>query len=215
MNIKSIYLILEFTLLFFGIPLFLFFDRSLIHPSAILLPVLLGVLLLLRFRTDFKWKELVQFTVSKNEWLNALTILVVSFSVMLVYVLLFEPDKLFNLPKGNVPIWLLLCVFYPVFSAYAQEVLYRLFLAKRYSSFLKSKQVYILLSGISFSFVHILYYSHVSIILTFIAGLYLSSVYLRTKSVVFTSILHGALGNLVFTVGLGDYFWLDMQQWIQ
>jgi hypothetical protein len=33
-------------------------------------------------------------------------------------------------------------------------------------------------------------------------------------SVLFTSILHGILGDMVFTFGLGSYFWLDMYKWL-
>ena len=32
----------------------------------------------------------------------------------------------------------------------------------------------------------------------------------NTKSVLFTSILHGILGLLIFTSGLGQHGWLDM-----
>ena len=72
----------------------------------------------------------------------------------------------------------------------------------------------IVASGISFSFVHILYYSPMSIILTLIGGIYLALVYQRTGSVLYTAILHGIFGILIFSVGLGEYFWLEMNDYI-
>ena len=69
-------------------------------------------------------------------------------------------------------------------------------------------------SALAFSFVHILYYSPLSMILTLAAGFYLAHIYAKTGSVLFTAILHGLLGNLVFTFGLGQYFWLDMLRWM-
>ena len=65
-------------------------------------------------------------------------------------------------------------------------------------------------SGVSFSFVHILYYHPLSMILTLFAGIFLASAYHRTRSVLYTAILHAILGMLVFTIGLGEYFWLEM-----
>jgi hypothetical protein len=47
-------------------------------------------------------------------------------------------------------------------------------------------------------------------ILTFIGGLYFAQVYRHTRSVLFTSVLHGIFGIMIFGVGLGQYFWLDM-----
>ena len=67
-----------------------------------------------------------------------------------------------------------------------------------------------LISGITFSFMHIVYYDPVSMILTFIGGLYFAQVYVWTRSVLFTIVLHGCLGVSVFAVGLGQDDWLDM-----
>jgi membrane protease YdiL (CAAX protease family) len=69
-------------------------------------------------------------------------------------------------------------------------------------------------SAAAFSFVHIVYYSPFSMITTFFLGLYLGYIYEKTKSVLFTAILHGYLGNVVFTVGLGHHFWQDMEKYL-
>ncbi len=148
-------------------------------------------------------------------WLkNGLIVLLIGI-VLMFGVIIFDRDNLFNLPRGNFWVWILLCLFYPVFSAYIQEVIYRTFLFRRYKKLFVRKSSLILASGISFSFVHIVYYSPVSIILTLVAGLYLAYVYVKTGSVMFTAILHGLYGILVFTIGLGQYFWLDMFEFIE
>jgi len=69
-------------------------------------------------------------------------------------------------------------------------------------------------SGISFSFAHIVFFSTLSLILTFVAGLYLAHVFNKTGSVLFVALLHGIMGFFVFTVGLGQHFWVDMMQWL-
>ena len=205
---------IEFTLLFFGVPLVIYSDPAFIHPSMLILPLLLFIFLILRYTTDFRFSELVRLKVGKPDLLRNSAILLACMLLMLAYLVLFEPDRLFDLIKGNFVVWLILCIFYPVFSAYGQEIIYRTFLFKRYGRLFGSTRLTVIASAISFSFLHIVYYSPISIILTLIAGFYLARVYSRTQSVLFTAILHGILGIMVFTLGLGEYFWLDMYDWI-
>ena len=47
-------------------------------------------------------------------------------------------------------------------------------------------------------------------IITFIGGLYFARIYYQTRSVLFTAVMHGIMGIIIFAVGLGRYFWLDM-----
>jgi len=214
-KLLRIYLAIEFFLLFFGVPLLIYADPQFIHPSMLIIPLLLIIFLILKFTTDFRFRDLISFQVRKKRLVKNGIIVLACSTLMLIYVVIFEPERLFDLVRGNFPVWLLLCTFYPVFSAYGQEVIYRTFLFKRYERLFTRNWVMILASGISFSFVHIVYYNPVSIILTFFCGLYLAGEYARTKSVLYTAILHGILGIIVFTVGLGEYFWLDMYDWIR
>jgi membrane protease YdiL (CAAX protease family) len=126
------------------------------------------------------------------------------------YVYFFDRENLFNLPRANPWIFVAMCVFYPVFSAFGQEIIYRTFLYKRYARILPRSWHYVVASGITFSFLHIVYYDPVSMILTFIGGFYFARMYQLTQSVLFTSVLHGLFGIMIFGVGMGQYFWLDM-----
>jgi membrane protease YdiL (CAAX protease family) len=213
-SLKKIYLGTEFMLLFFGIPLLIFLDTEIIHPSMLVLPVLLFIFLILKFTTDFTMRELVYFRPGRRDIINNTLIIIIVGLLMLAGIYLFQRERLFDLPRGNILVWGILCTFYPVFSAYGQEIIYRTFLFRRYESLFKMKWAMVLASGTAFSFVHIVYYNPVSIILTFLGGLYLAHQYARTRSVLFTAILHGIWGIIVFTVGLGEYFWLDMYDWI-
>ncbi len=207
---KKIMLWGEFVLMFFGIPLFMFLDKGFTHPSAVLLPFLAAVFIILRYGTDFRWKELVYLRISRGNLIRDGLIILACGAFLITGVLILVPGKFLNLPRSNIWIWLALCTFYPVFSAYAQEVLYRTFIFNRYREIFPAGWQMIAASGTSFSFVHILYYHPLSMILTLFAGIYLAGVYNRTRSVLYTAILHGILGIFVFTVGLGEFFWLDM-----
>jgi len=205
---------MEFLILFFGIPLFLAFDGNIIHPSSVLLPVLIALILYFRKQKDFHLRDLVKLNIPKKMWLKQGIIVLIVGILLILLVLIIEPDNLFNLPRGNWKIWLALFFFYPIFSAYAQEVVFRKFLFMRYKPILNKTWMIILASAVSFSFVHIVYFSVLSLILTFLAGVYLAIVYHQTRSVLFVSMIHGALGFFIFTVGLGQHFWLDMMKWI-
>lgn len=201
---------LEFMVLFFGIPLLIYLDEDFIHPSIIILPVLVFIFIILRRTTDFQWKELIRWGVSKSILIRNGIIICLTLVFMLGYVMLFDREHLFDLPRANPWIYLAMCFFYPVFSAFGQEVIYRTYLFRRYSGLFRRPWLTILASGISFSFLHIVYYDPVSMILTFIGGIYFARVYQQTRSVLFTSVLHGLTGIVVFGVGLGRYFWLDI-----
>ena len=205
-----IWLALEFVLLFFGFPTLIYLDQDFIHPSIVIIPVLVFIFILLRRTSDFRWRELIRWSVSRKVLhIHALIILLCAM-LMLAYVYFFDRENLFNLPRANIWIYLAMCLFYPVFSAYGQEIIYRTFLSRRYSRLFVKGWHFVAASAITFSFMHIVYYDPVSMILTFIGGLYFASVYQQTRSVLFTSVLHGIFGILFFGVGLGQYFWLDI-----
>jgi membrane protease YdiL (CAAX protease family) len=202
----------EFVILFFGIPLYIFLDKGLIPPSILVLPVLIFIFILLRRTTDFQWRELVRWGIPVSVLAKNGFIVLATFLLMLGYMLLFDRGHLFDLPRSHPWIFLALSLFYPVFSAFGQEVIYRTFLFRRYGSLFGSPWLTSLFSGITFSFLHIVYYDPVSMIITFVGGLYFAKVYQQTRSVLFTAVLHGVMGIIVFGVGLGRFFWLDMPQ---
>lgn len=204
------YLVIEFVILFFGIPTLIYLDKDFIRPSIIILPVLALIFLLLRRSSDFTWKELIRWSIPRKIIVVNAGIILVAALLMLGYVIIFERENLFNLPRANIWIYLAMIVFYPVFSAYGQEIIYRTFLFHRYSGILPKAWHFVLASALTFSYMHIVFYNPLSMILTFIGGLYFARVYWQTRSVLFTTVLHGIFGIMVFGVGLGQYFWLDM-----
>jgi membrane protease YdiL (CAAX protease family) len=207
---RKVLQILELTVLFFGIPLLIYLDKDFIHPSIIILPVLGFIFIVLKRTTDFRWRELISWGISRAVLAKNGIIVLLCLLLMMAYMLLFDRDHLFDLPRTHPLIYLAMCLFYPVFSAFGQEVIYRTFLFRRYENLFSAPWMTILASGISFSFLHIVYYDPVSMILSFIGGIYFARVYQQTRSVLFCTILHGAMGILIFGVGLGRYFWLDM-----
>jgi len=205
---------LEFVLFFFGLPLYIFFEPELIHPSIFILPGLILVFIYLGREKQFRFAELWHWRLGWAEWRKQLGLVALSGLLMFLAVYFFEPENLFNLPRKNLRVWLVFSLFYPLISATGQEIIYRAFIRYRYRLIFPGKKAYLLASGITFSFVHIVYYSPVSLVLTLAMGLYLAYLYWRTQSILLSAVLHGLWGNLAFGLGLGHYFWLDINQYL-
>jgi len=201
---------LEFLVLFYGIPLYIFLDKDFRHPSIVVVPLVVFVFVVLRRTTDIHWKELIRWNISRELIWKNLAISLGTLTVMLGYVVFFRPEYLFDLPRNHPMIFLGLSLFYPVFSAYGQEVLYRTFMFRRYGDLFGNGWLMVIVSGISFSYMHIVYYNPVAMVITLIGGLYFARIYQQTESVLFSAVMHGIMGLIVFSVGLGRYFWLDM-----
>lgn len=211
---KTTQLYLELVLLFLGLPIFLVAQNQIIHPSTLVLPLLILLVLYLRSNDEFKLVDLWTLNISRRAWLEHLSIIALAFVFLALYVWLTEPEDLFNLVQQSPHIWLALSIVYPLFSAYGQEVIFRLFMHLRYRPILGESRSFMLINAALFSFAHIIYYSPLSLFLTFLAGLYLAWVYLRYRSVLFVAILHGLLGNIIFTVGLGKHFWVGIGKFL-
>lgn len=209
-NKKKIILSIEFVLLFFGVPIYLLFSKDLLYPSSILIPLIIALIFYFRKQKNFKLKDLIIVNVGKKMWVKQLVVILILTVLMFAFVFFFDRENLFNLPRKSMYIWIAMFFFYPVTSAYGQEIIYRKFLFMRYINLFQKKWLLILASAVTFSFVHIVYFSVLSLILTFIAGIYMAMIYDKTKSVLFVSIIHGILGFIVFTIGLGQHFWIDM-----
>ena len=70
----------------------------------------------------------------------------------------------------------------------------------------------ILASAAAFSLLHVIYGNAPAVIFSFIGGYLFSRTYADTQSLFVTSLEHAIYGNMVFTVGLGHYFYEGFQQ---
>ena len=127
------------------------------------------------------------------------------FSATVIYLL--SPDLLFSLIKTNLLLWLLVIIFYPLLSVYPQELIYRSFFFHRYRSLIPNEKQMLLTNALLFGFMHIVFHNWIAVILTTIAGYYFAYLYLHSKSLLYVSIIHAIYGILVFSLGLGQFFY--------
>ncbi|WP_054532491.1 CPBP family intramembrane glutamic endopeptidase [Herpetosiphon geysericola] len=120
-------------------------------------------------------------------------------------VLLWQPANLFNLPRQQPWAWLLLVLAYPIVSVYIQELVFRGLFFERYRDLLSANWL-LLLNAVVFGWAHIIFRNPYAVILTIIGGWLFADTYRKTRSLRLVCLEHALYGNLMFTVGLGHYF---------
>jgi membrane protease YdiL (CAAX protease family) len=190
---------------FIGIPLVYYFNLIPFHKSIPLLAVFfLFLFLLIRSKTFsskiFGWNGF-------KEW-RVLLLRFLGFAVISAIAVFFlSRDYMFFLPKENPKLWLLIMVFYPLWSAYPQELIYRGWFFHRYGALVKKEWIFIGLNAALFSFSHIIFENWLAIILTFLGGIMFAYTYKKSNSLIIVFVEHMLYGNWIFTVGIGQYFY--------
>jgi membrane protease YdiL (CAAX protease family) len=231
-------LVVEFVVLFFGVPTVLAvlrmpeaerpfsipaFDGGFRLRRAPVIPTLLGTtipcVLYLVFSRSFPKRWLW----NREDFLRRLGRVFAVFYVvalgMTVTILLwaFQTDRLeffASFLKRRPDIWILVMVLYPLFSVYPQELIYRSFLFHRYRSVFRTAAARIVASALAFGYVHIVFGNWIAVLLTLFGGLLFAYTYHRTKSLLMASIEHVLYGQLIFTVGLGSYFYGGIDRFV-
>ena len=131
--------------------------------------------------------------------INAIGIVVLTF--------VWFPEKLLLFPQEFPFRWLAVMVLYPLFMVYPQELFFRMFFVERYGDLLVSKKWVIVVSAILFGWAHILFGNWTAVLLSGVGGVLLMDTFLRTRSMKLVCIEHALYGNLIFTIGLGEFFY--------
>tara|TARA_Y100000739_G_C20572622_1_gene448530 strand:- start:320 stop:949 length:630 start_codon:yes stop_codon:yes gene_type:complete len=203
---KQLFLILEFLILFFIIPLLAAFSLtpSLLFPGLLLF-TLLGILLL-GITPEFRWKSLWGNWVDINwKLLGSFSLVcLLSLSVLAFWV---DPENIFYLPINSPRLWIFIMIAYPIISVVPQELIYRPLFFIRYKNILPSGQLLVLLNAICFCLIHLFYWNFVALFLTLVGGIIFSQIYHENRNFLEVVLYHSAGGCIIFTTGLGRYFY--------
>lgn len=99
-------------------------------------------------------------------------------------------------------------IFYPVWSAFTQEVIYRGFFFHRYLPLFKSDNHAIVVNGILFGLLHIIFRNWIAVMGATVIGIIWALSYVKNRSILMVSIEHAIVGDYLFTIGLGYYFYV-------
>lgn len=203
------YLAVEFVLLFIAFPVSLYFFRhtfgNRIIPSLMVFG--LGCLTLLLLDRQFDRKKLWNAANFRAALKRTLVVFVPSALVVSVIYAIAEPERLLAFPTENPRIWIMVMLFYPIFSVYPQEIIFRTFLFHRYRTLFSKPSVMIAVSGCTFGLAHLFFANWIAPVMTTIGGVLFAITYHRTESTLQASIEHGLWGDFIFTLGLGWYFY--------
>ncbi len=127
--------------------------------------------------------------------------------VILLLVRWLAPDRLLALPREAPLTWLLGLALYPLLSAWPQELLYRTWFFHRYAPLFPGPRALVAASGVAFALLHLVYPNLVAPLLSLPAGLILAWRYQRHGRLGPVWVEHAAYGLLLFSLGLGDFFY--------
>ena len=212
--------LVELVVLFIGVPLALRLWPGSVPKLPTLILALAYVLarLMLFTRETGGWKWLVASTFGRPQarWLRGVLLrALVVFFVCLGLVMLLSPATAFALPRQRPGFWPVVLVLYPVLSVLPQEIIFRLYFFQRFEKVCHGyRPLLILLNAFCFSWLHIIYIGWFAMVSTFVAGFFLARSYARSsradggRTLLPVLVEHSLYGQIIFSVGLGRYFYL-------
>jgi len=217
MSSKHLRLWAELTLLGVGMPLVFFFagNRMLVH-IAMWICSLLAVFYLQR-QPGFSWARLwngvwlEEGKVPQRLWLFRTARFALACAACIGMVLYYDPVRLFWLPQTRPGFWAIIMVLYPLLSVLPQEILYRAYFFERYRPIFQSKTAMVLASAALFGFVHVIFHNWVAPTLSLLGGLMFAASYARDKSLKWAVAEHALYGCMIFTIGIGTYFFYGLK----
>ncbi len=198
-------LLAEFLLIFVSPPLLIV---SRLLPKEAIMPLLWIISLYAYLILRSSKIKMLALDVERKAFYDVLKRFLVIGSAITLFVLLYQPDIFLALVKANPWRWLAVILFYPVFSAFVQELLFRSFFFHRYEKPFKGRPLLLVtLNALLFAYVHIVFGNWIAVVFTFFGGLLFAHTYLKSRSLLLTAIEHSLYGNLLYTLGMGEYFY--------
>jgi uncharacterized protein len=181
-------------------------------PLFYALPPVLGLMLVLLFADPtFHLKREMRRTISVPTMLSILLIFTIGAAIVTLWVADAMPDKLFALAAERPGKWAKIMLLYPFTSVLAQEFTYRVFFFHRYGPLFPTRSVLLVANALAFSFAHILFRNWIALAATLLGGFLFAWRYERTRSFWAVWFEHTLWGWLMFTVGLGVYFFTGVK----
>jgi uncharacterized protein len=198
---------LEFAGLFFVIPSLIAWAGPRVPALPVLWAISLMCLLSLRRDPEFDRRQLWASGSLPKGLKGILIPFCTVAAILLLAVWRWAPGLLFDLPRRNPVLWCLILCLYPVFSVIPQGLVYRAFFTHRYARTFGSPTVLMLASGMAFGYMHIVFRNAWAVGLSVPAGLLFAARYRETGSLLVSSVEHALYGCMIFTIGLGAFFY--------
>lgn len=196
----------EFLGLFVAAPLGVAFFLGVISPILVLMGLVAVALVLLARTPDFVMSDLLRGPVV-GEWRLIALFTILTTIVLGGLALWLVPERFLDILRYRPHLWLMIMALYPVFSALPQEIVFRTLFFRRYGRLFPNKPTAIAVNAAVFGLAHLFFFHPITVVLTIVGGALFSLAYLRNGSTLFAVVLHAIAGQLVFTSGLGIFFY--------
>jgi len=127
--------------------------------------------------------------------------------ILLLLTALLWPELLFRLPRERPRLWIMVMTLYPLLSVAPQEYLFRVFFNQRYHEVFGAGQGMRLVNALVFAWAHAFMLNPVAPLLSLPAGWLLGDTWFKTRSLRAVCLEHALYGMLIFTLGLGWFFY--------
>jgi membrane protease YdiL (CAAX protease family) len=197
---------LEFVVIYAGIPMLILWSRQRIVMLAVLWLGSIAIHLFLKARHNVSHSEEWNWAGFRAGARGVVLRFVVLAALVAVVVWKLEPETFLSFPRQRPVFWLMVMVLYPVLSVWPQELIYRSFLFYRYRRIFGERWGYVLASALAFGYVHVIFLNWIAPAMTFFGGGLFAISYRKRQSLALSCFEHALYGCMVFTVGLGSYF---------
>lgn len=206
-NSRKAYLVLEFTFLFVALPTIMSVNWAGKSPILFILLVFLAMIVHLARSPDFPNKNFIRLDNAKRHLRRMVLVFIFAGAILLAFSLFAFPHLFLSFARSEPGIYALVMVLYPLLSAYPQEVIFRGFLFTRYAPLFGSGVGMIIASGLAFGYAHIIFLNALAVGLSAVGGLLFAFTYMRSRSLLLTTLEHALYGCYIFTIGLGHFFY--------
>ncbi len=132
-----------------------------------------------------------------------------------IFTALLYPSLYFRLPRENAPLWGLILIMYPILSVAPQEFIFRSYFMQRYRPLFGDGTMICLVNALVFSWAHAFFLNGIAPLLTFPAGWFLARTWQQSNSFKRVCLEHAVYGQIVFTCGLGWFFFQGSSRTLQ
>ncbi|GKY89913.1 CPBP family intramembrane glutamic endopeptidase [Sinisalibacter aestuarii] len=196
----------EFLVLFLLTPV----AMALFLPPTAMFPVLFASTLvgaiLLHLTPGFRWRDLKRGW-QQGDWRTVIAFALVTALLSWAVLMTVLPEAFLGIFQVSPWLWLAIMLLYPILSALPQEVVFRPLFFRRYEPILPPARAGLALNAALFSLAHLLYWNWIVAAMTFGGGLVFAWAYEVRGSFPLALALHAVAGNILFTIGMGVFFY--------
>ncbi len=203
---RRLRLTLECAALFVGLPVVMAVAVSPYRMRDVFIGATVVALVLLIFTPGFRWRSLVEGPILR-EWRAILLFTLVTMGISAALVLWLSPERFLAMPRHMTELWLRIMIWYPFLSALPQEIIYRVLFFERYGPLFPGRRWAIAANAACFGLAHLFYLNWPAVLLTTLGGVVFAWAYAGRRSFGLAFLLHMLGGQIIFTFGLGIYFY--------